>query len=83
MQLFNFFRLNMNSCTKIFSTTVNTWLNAHRKLAVFHFWLSFAVKKHSCSSGKQQLPVIAPAAQLNMLSNVEVFLFMHVYGIQT
>ncbi len=50
-------------------------------------WVSFLTliccKTHTCSSGKQQLPVIAPAAQLNMLSNVEVFLFMHVYGIQT
>ncbi len=50
---------------------------------LFFFWHSFAVKTHSWSSGKQQLPVIAPVAELNVLSNVEVFLFMHVYGIQT
>ncbi len=67
----------------MFATTVNSWLNAHKKTGCLIFWHSFAVKTHSWSSGKQQLPVIAPVAELNVLSNVEVFLFMHVYGIQT
>lgn len=48
------------------------------------FWLFFAVKENqSFSIGKQHLPVIAPVAQFNVLSNIEVFLFMPVYGIQT